>query len=243
MKYPFVSIMPLIDEIRNELKTITKVSSFSDEDMYGWAVDAARLIGTALYEEDEVQITVNKNVCKIPEDFYLLNNIFLCVAKELSYTTAPLPGHMEPITWCRSKIMRPADSSTRVYCTSKCVKGDLNDLSYKLKIPPGIARFSFHTGKIEMHYERLVKGEDGAIMMQDEVNSLNAAKAHVKVMLLQEKYILQEIPRYIYQDILQERDSYIEKAQTTLKFPSQADMYYKAVEQDARFRKFRYKDQ
>src|SRR5688572_12236777 len=149
MNYPFISILPLVDEVRSRLQVITKSSQFSDEDLYGWAVDAARLIGNASYETvDHHYVTVNKYICAVPEGFYLLNNVFLCEINTLAYTSEPLPVGSEPFRWVRSRVLVPADQATRKYCTNKCLSGKREpQYTYTVKCPPGVMRFGFHTGK------------------------------------------------------------------------------------------------
>lgn len=246
MNYPFVSILPLIDETRNELRTITKASYFSDEDMYGWAVDAARLIGNVSYESHREYLTVKKNIAILSKNFYLLNNIYLCSENGITGTvvrpTSILPSSNLNHNYIRTAVLKPADSVTRKLCTVYCNQLGSKELSYTLKLPPGIARFSFSSGIVEVDFERM-KTENDCILMQDEPNAMKAVKAYIITMLLQEKYILQEIPRYIYADYQNQWDSYVADARNALKFPSQSETDYKSLQQDARYREFRYKDQ
>jgi hypothetical protein len=234
--------MPLVDEVQNELKQIVKTSQFTEEDLYGWAVDAARLIGNAAFEPSgETQLTVNKYVAILPKEVYLIDNIFACTLKQLAYTTRVMGTQEEPACWLRGAVMRPANSDTRRFCTDKCISGNSRDLSYTLLMPPGIVRTSFHTGKIEIHYQKLSMGADGCAQIKDEANTLKATKAYMMIGLLREKFYLQEVPKYVWDDINNEWDEYKQYARLNLKFPSQQDTNYHALKQDARFRQFRYR--
>lgn len=235
MKFPFISILPLVDEVKDELKILTKTSSFTEEEIYGWMIEASRLIGSASYEADSAYLTVKRHATQLPAGFYLLDNIELCGVASDSTLTVPRYIH--------TKVLVPADNATRNLCTNKITVQSDRSLNYILKVPPGIGRFSFADGVVHIDFQKLSTDEEGNVLVMDEPNALKALKGYSKLMLVGERYILQQIPRYIYQDLKTEWEDHRDTAQRILKYPSQADNNYLALKQEARFRKFRYRNQ
>lgn len=245
MKYPLIPLTSLVADIQAELKLVTKISGFNEEDIYSWLVDAARQMVDSVYAKDDAYLTVSKYTAAIPKNFYLLNEIYLCDPVAMSYSSTPLLPTQEPMRWIKSKILKPADRNTLRYCSNNCVIPGTNEasLTYTFKIPPGVARFSFHTGKVYIGYMAMQKDEDGVVMMQDEINGINAAKAYVKMMLLEEKVMLGQVSANVFTMFKNNWDDYLTKAQQILKFPSSADTDLLAIEQDQRYRIFRYRNQ
>lgn len=243
-KYPRIPITGLVADINAELKLITKISGFNDEDIYSFAVEAARQISDSVYAGQSAYLTVSKHTAIIPKDFYMLEEIWICDPAALVYTDSDLAPNQEPMRWIKSKLLQPGDSNTARYCAKNCKMPNTNEVSlkYTFKIPPGIARFSFHTGKVYLGYIAMEKDKNGVILMQDEINSVLAVKNHVKVMLLQEQYMLGQVTENVFRNLQNEAEKYMKQAQMVMKFPSQADTEYLAVKQDQRFRKFRYRD-
>jgi len=244
-KYPRIPLTSIVADIGTELKLITTMSNFSDEDIYSWAVDAARQIVDSVYAGAHVYLTVSKHTAIIPKEFYMLEEIWLCDPVAMSYTSKDLPPTQEPMRWIKSKVLKPGDSNTTRFCTKNCIPSNANELtlSYTFKIPPGIARFSFHTGKVYLGYIAMDKDENGVVLMQDEINSILAVKNYVKMMLLEEQFMLGKVNQNVYSAFQNGWDGYLSKAQMIMKFPSAADTDYLALKQDQRFRKFRYRDQ
>lgn len=244
-KYPRIPLTSLVADIGTELKLITKMSGFSDEDIYSWCVDAARQIVNSTYGGAHVYLTVSKHTAIIPKDFYMLEEIWLCDPVAMSYSSKDILPGQEPMKWIKSKLLVPGDSNTSRYCTKNCLAPGSNDvkLSYTFKIPPGIARFSFHTGKVYLGYIAMEKDENGVVLMQDEINGILAVKNYVKMMLLEEPYMLGKVSQNIYTTFSNGWKDYLSAAQMNLKFPSAADTDYLAIKQDQRFRRFRYRDQ
>jgi len=237
MNFPYISILPLIDEVKTELKKITRSSSYSEEDMYGFAVDAARLIGQTSYETvTDYKIEICKHTGKLPTDFYIANLVLLC---DFNRTGNNVKG-------LRTMIMRPADTITATRCSTKCIEATkrLTDvLSFSLKVPPGIIRTSFDAGTVSIDYEKLKLDEHGIVMIQDEINSIMAIKNYLIVCLIREDYIRGSVNRGVYKDFESLWEKYKELAQQIFKFPNNHDQHFLALQQDQRYRKFNYKNQ
>lgn len=245
MKYPLIPITSLVSDVNAEVKSIIKSTGFSDEDIYSWGVDAARQIVDSVYGLKETYITVNKHSAGIPKDFYLIDEIRLCKPASLQYTSKTLEDGKEPIRWIKSTILKPANTGTLRYCTKNCPSPSDTEVtqSFTIKVPPYVARFSFHTGKVYLAYLAMHTDTDGTVMMQDEINGVLAVKAYIKMMLLEEKFMMGELNMNIFQTFQNIWNDYLVKAQQNLKFSSPADTSYLALQQDQVFRKFRYRDQ
>jgi hypothetical protein len=233
MKYPYIDVLPLIAEVQSDLKLITKTSSFTDEDCYIWGIDALREIGGNNYDSEETDLEISKYSAVLPPNFYLLEDITLIKVAEGEFA-AP---------YFKSTVLAPADAATRRLCKpSAChPKPKKASLTYTLKVPPGLARFSFSKGTVHIKFLCLKTNERGEIMIQDEINGIQAVKNYIKMMLLQERWIMKEVNDNVYQTFKREWENYLSTAQNKQKFRDMADTKHMAIEQDQRFRRFNYK--
>lgn len=240
MNFPFISILSIIDEVKLALKKIAAQSNFSQEDLYMFAADAARLIGQTCYVTQDAYLDVNKHQCILPLNIYSLTEIELCNSTNFCFN-AGIPADA---TKLGTNMIRPADTATMNRCTEKCrqsTKG--SKLTFTMKIPPGVMRFSFYSGKVYIKFRALMLDSDGILMVQDEANSIEAIKNYLIISLLKEDYILGNITRYVYKDFEQKWEEHKEKAQQAFKFMSPVEMDIEVLKMDQRYRIYNYKHQ
>lgn len=243
MKFPFTSVEDLIDQVKSELKTFNQQGNISTDDCYMWAVDIARelAIGEDGLDNETVFLTIRNRSGKLPLDFYLAKEIWLCKPAELTYSTRTLGPTEEVIDWKKTSLLRPGDSQTMRLCAKDFYNPGIspNDHSYTMRVPPGVIRTSFQNGVVQLTYYRTRVDDNGVVMIPDEVNCKKAVVNYLKYKLLEEKYIMQEIPRYIYKDIEQNYQDALRAAQQIIKFDNPADAHFDAVRQSQRYRRFK----
>lgn len=242
MKFPYISTYPLIVEAFSDVKTLVKTLSFTEQDAYGWAVDAAREIGGFNYDRDTVYLNVKNHSCIIPKDFYLIESLFLCSRVNSSIPATPpvSPNYLTPQYWIASSILRPADVGSLKFCNRNCLRSDIpkEAQSYTIKVPPGVIKTSFKDGVIQMNYLKLPLDKDGIVMVQDEINTLKCIKAYIKRQLLAEKWYMQELRGDVWADINNEYDTYLVLAQQLQKSFDPSETAFRAAEQDNKYRIF-----
>lgn len=247
MEFPYISSYPLICEAFSDVRTLIKTLSFTEQDAYGWAIDAAREVGGYNYGNEVAYLSVNKHTSSIPRNFYLINEMSLCAPRKGTLPAMPpvSPGHLKPEYWIPTSIMRPADSATLKLCTRNCIRRDIsaNAQTYTLKVPPGVIRTSFVSGVIALDYLVIPMDSEGIVMVQDEINTIKCIKAYIKRQLLAEKWYSQELRADVWADINNEYDTYLRLAQQLQKAPDPAQTALKAAEQDARYRRFDHRRQ
>jgi len=241
MKYPYISCYPIIVEAFSDVRTMVKTLSFTEQDAYIWAIDAARQIGGYNYDSDSAYLHINRNQSSIPRDFYLLENLWLCNRNTNVKASEPVsPRLLKPEYWIKSSIMRPADSATLRLCKTNGVtySSDGAVQSYTLKVPPGTLRTSFLTGVVCMDYLKIPMDKDGIIMIQDEANGILCIKNFILMMLLKEGYLMGQVNHTVFETIKTEFEDYLRLAQQQQKGPDPSTTAFKTAEQDARFRVF-----
>ena len=243
MKFPYISVEPVVAEVLSQLKKLMRTVTFNDNDCYTFAIDAARQIGGNNYDSDVAYITISKFSGFIPKNFYLLNHAYLCSRDTSVPATVVRPSEVPLQTgWIKSSIIYPADLASLRHCNRDCRNRitTKNAQGYTLKIPPGIIRYAQESAVICLEYLKLPM-IDGIVMIQDEINCILAVQNYIKMMLLQEKFMMGEVPETVYKTIKQEWEDYLGLAQQSQKFPDSASTDARAIEQDQKYRKFRYR--
>ena len=242
MKFPYISIMPLIDEAMSMVKKISKTTDYNDGDAYVNAVDCAREIGFNNYESASTEIEIKGHNGFIPQDFYLIDEIWRCKPNPL-YAHVPVTPNPNPhnIRWIRTDIMRPMDADTRRRMNAKhsCPQMEEATAFFKIKIPPGSIRVSFLEGTISMDYLK-IPTENGVVLVQDEINGIKCIKAYIIMMMLYESWLLGEVRGDVWGSLKDDYETHLKIAQMIQKAPDMADTAAKAIEQDQRYRNMRY---
>jgi len=242
MKYPYIGIRPIIAEVYGDLKTLSAVANYTEEDCYIWAIDAIRQIGGGNYDTEMCYIHVSKHNGHLPKDMYLLNELWLCGEQVPTVEMPVTPGpKMTTIYYTRTAILRPADSVTWKYCNSDCINSAVNKAahSYTIKLPPGIIKTSIPDCILSLEYLKMKTDEQGVIMMQDEVNGILAVKNYVTMMLLREGFLMGQVQANSFMLIKSEWEDYLTLARQKQVLPSNADTAFLAIQQDQRYRRFR----
>ncbi len=246
MKFPFISIEPLIDQLKSELKSMHQQGNISTDDCYMWAVDVAReiAIGEDGLDNETVFIKLNNGVGHLPKDFYVAKEIWACEHPDLKYSpnVNVLGNSFQYINWKRTCVLRPGDSTTMRFCSKDFVdpKVSPSDRSYLIRVPPGTIRTSYKCGVIQLTYYRLtIDKENNQILVPDEIHTKKAIVNYMKYKIFEEKFLMQEIPATIYQSIKQDYEDELTAAKQIMKFDNPQDSVYQALAQANRYRRFR----
>lgn len=240
MKYPYISALPVVSEAMDELRNVTRSTSFTEEDCYSFAVDVARMIGGHNYDTEECYLDVKKHATKLPGNFYRIDELALCGSFTDTDRVGIRPAPAQPI-YPKTHILAPADSNSMKYCTRGCMRGG-GTYTFTVKCPPGILRTGINTGKLYLRM-LVLPMVDGIVQIQDEINEIQAIKNYIKMMLLQEKFVIGEIPATVYGMFKQDFEDYLLLAQQKQKAFDPAHTDYYAVKQDQRYAKFNYRNQ
>lgn len=242
MKYPYIGIRPIIAEVYGDLKTLTAVANYTEEDCYIWAIDAIRQIGGGNYDTESCYIHVTRHNGQLPKDIYLINELWLCGEKVPTVEMPVTPGPKHPaVHYSRTCLLRPADSVTWKFCNRDCVNPRSNGVehAYTVKIPPGVIKVSIPECIISLEYLKMKTDEAGVIMMQDEVNAILAVKNYITMMLLREGFLMGQVNANAFMFIKSEWEDYLTLGRQKQVLPSNADTEFLAVQQDQRYRRFR----
>lgn len=242
MKFPYISSAPVVAEVLSEMKEFIRTTNYNEEDCYLFAIDAVRQVQGHVYDTDVAYLTIEKYGGRLPKDFYLVNNIWICQSgRGYSNTVvrpSPLPAEAQFI---KTSLIYPADIASIRYCNRDCRNPVVNKDSngYTLKIPPGIIRTGFPSGTICLDYMKLPM-ENGILLMPDEINCILMTKNYIKMMLMYERYMLGEISENVFKTVKNDYETFLTLAQNQQKYLDPAQAQVKAVEQDQRYRQFRY---
>lgn len=242
MKYPFISLRPIIAEVMGDLKKLSATTAYIEDDAYTWAVDAARQIGGNNYESEISFINIEKYNGCLPKNFYMINDVKVCALSSIQPTveTPVTPGPKLKTWWIPTTLMRPADTVTWKFCSRDCLSATNNrvEQAYTIKCPPGVIRVSFPTGKLFLNYLKIPTDAEGIVLIQDEINAILATKNYIKMMMLQEPFLMGEVNANAFFYIKNEWEDYLRLAQQKQTLEGFVDTAFKAVEQDQRYRRF-----
>lgn len=242
MNFPFISISDATGSLYSDLPKMAASNRLSEASMYQWAIECLRLIQISTYIPFTVYLNVEKFNSKLPKGFYLAEDIFLCEpVSAMAVETVGFTMEDYKRYWKPTALLRPAKTPGNVgFVNNDHISPGVSpsDLSYFIRATAGLIRFSFKKGVIKMNYQSLPMGLDGNIVMQDEENHIQAVQFYIKAKLFEEDYYLQKTPRYVFEDIKNQRDTYIEKAQSMALALDQADMNYLIEQQNNRYRQF-----
>lgn len=240
MKFPFISIDTVIADVRAELKRMNQSGEINEEDCINYAIECVREIGGGNYPIQPAVLFVKDHQVQLPANLYLIDEIWLCGDK-----------HTVPSNNCFSAndgyytpncLLFPGDASTGYkFCKShNYPTQSLQAPTYIVKHPKTL-RCSIRNCILGINYLSLPGNETGGYLMQDEINSLKAVKAFIKIMLLQEKFIMKEVPEYVYESIKRDYNIHLDQAQAIMKFDDPADDQAKGWKQDHRYDAFNLK--
>ena len=248
MKFPYISIKPIVSEIQAQYKQLTAMGAIDDGMCFQYAASALRIIGGHHYEPHGVYLYVCKHVAPLPKDFYTASRIYQCaspypmahyhVGVILSATGNPM------YHFPRLNKIRPAeDENTLKYLESRegMIDDEIgyNDHAYLFKIPPGLLHVTFDRGLVELVYTRLKTEEDGTPMVQDHEDVINAVKFFMLQESLREEWILGKIPDYVFRKISDQADTFVGMAQNLMIAEDPAHLPYLVAKQQSRHSKFR----
>lgn len=245
MKFPYIPIKHLIADVRSELKRMNQAGEINEEDCINTAIECIREIGGANYTPDlEELVYIDNHKGCLPEDLYLITDLWLCEAEPCwEKVGGSIWFTKEGQHYRGSRILFPGDGMTgRNFCVNKNYPSPSpTEATYIIK-HPNIIRCSLPKAVIGILYMGLPKEDGtGSYLMQDEINSIKAVKAFVLLMLLKEKWIMQEIPNYIYQDLKRDYEVNLDQAQAVMKFDNPADFVAKGYKQDHKYDRFKLK--
>jgi hypothetical protein len=229
MKFGYISIEVIIDEAAGELKRLNRQGMYSRDDAYMQAVECATLLCGHNYEDATVAIEIRNHNGVLPLGFVSANDVWQC--EETSADTDPfsIPDAFKcgVRTFAAKAPMFPTNSAGIAPIMNRIRKPAPfpGAETYLFKKPPGIIRTSFKTGWVGLHYNHLLVGEDGFVMVQDEPNMIRAIKNYVKKMHMQDDYYSGKLNGQIWQDVNNEYDKYEDLAKTIQKAPGNDEMH------------------
>jgi hypothetical protein len=248
MKYGYIPLEPIVSELQAQLKTMVKMGKFDTDDCYQYAVQCLRKIGCTEYEVNEEIIQLQKHRFTIPKHFYLFEDVRLANASTNFYplNTTPTEVTKNEFLWNGNvfnlgKSLRPVDTVTTQFCNSKFFNHDCSSVGFSFKIPPGVLSCDLKDAHLYIKYHGLKQDECGNYMVQDEENGIEAIKGFIKTQVLEEDYLMQKIPRYIYQDIKRDFDIALSSAQAALLELGPAEVNDRVARDRRKFDKFKLK--
>lgn len=243
MKFPYIPIQPVIDEALENVKTIAKTSNYSDSECYNWAIDTSREIGGHAYDTASTEVEIKKHVGFLPNNFYLLEELWKCHPKAQPAETPVRPSAgLSADKWIRTGIMAPLDKDTRRRCSAYCGSSIDNQSSistFSLKIPPGVIRTSFVEGFVSMDYYALPM-HDGQIMIQDEINGIKCIQAYIVMRLSYETWIKGEMRGDVWQSLKDDYETHLKLAQQLQKAIDPSHTGSLLAKQHSRYRNMAY---
>lgn len=245
MKFPFISIEPLIDQVKSELKTMNQQGNISADDCYMWAVDVAReiAIGEDGLDETTSFIRIKNRAGHVPKNFYVAKEIWRCSHRELTNYNHinSIGATQEFFGWERTNIMRPGDSQTLRYCHRSFANPGISpsDQSYIIRVPPGTIRTSFDHGVIQLVYYHLRTDDEGLILIPDEIHTKKAIINYIKYKLFEEKFYLGEVNATIYQLLKEQYEDELNLAKQIMKFDNPQDNIFEALAMSNKYRRFK----
>lgn len=239
MKFPYIPISYIIADVRAEFKRMNNVGEITDENCIPWIIEVMREIGGANYPTESIVIDVCNNVGQLPSNFYVVDQIWLCGSPGIP-TKNTIWFTKEGVCYPGISTLFPGDVMTGTtlskYSKYGAVPRGAN--TYIIRHPYQL-RCSLPEAKIGLIYVAMPTNESGDYLIQDEINTLKAAKAYVKKMLLSERYYLGEVTENIWQNISREYDQHVDQAQAIFKFPDPADDEARGIWQDHRYDAFK----
>lgn len=244
MKFPFITIDYVIADVRAELKRLNQSGEINDLDCINYAVECIREIGGANYVEKPVVVRIENHIGYLPKGLYLIQDLWLCGSKQ-DASVSKIGGiwfSEEGFSYCGQELLFPGDSFTgSKYCSNyhQYPKVGLSQKTYIVR----------HPNQIRCSVPNCIIGINGLFLpcegteylMQDEIYSIKAVKAFIKTKVLEEKWIMGEIPNYVYDTIKQDYTSNLDQAQAMMKFPDPADDKARGHQQDHRYDNFKLK--
>jgi hypothetical protein len=242
MKFPFIPIDHAIADVRAELRRMNQAGEINEEDCINWAIECIREIGGGNYTKEPAILFVKDHYATLPSNLYLIDEVWLC---ESALFASPVgdncfatdDGYYRP-----SLLLFPGDAFTgSKFCSSQNYPAQsLQTPTYIVKHPRQL-KCSIRNCILGVKYMVLPGNEKGVRLMQDEINSIKAVKAFIKMMLLQEKFLMGELPQSVYETIKHDYDVFTDQAQAIMKFDDPADDKAKGYKQDHRYDAFNLK--
>jgi hypothetical protein len=216
------------------------VGEINEEDCLNYIIEAMRLIGGANYPEKACVLNIRNNTATLPDDFYVIDKVWLC-----SETMQPT-NEINTIWFTKesrvyrgNSIMFPGDAMTGTSYSKhpNHMRAPIGGATYIIRHPKQF-RCSLATADVGLTYVGMPLADNGEFVIQDEINTLVAAKAYAKKQLLSEKFYMGQVPQFVWQDITREWDQHADQAQAIFKFPDPADDEARGFHQDNRYNAF-----
>lgn len=245
MKYPYISIDPIIAEVQSTYTRLASEGTIEAEKCYTAAVECIRLIGNTNYEDYSDIISIKGYSAHLNPGFYLakevwelgpkygdcdiydLRSAFICTTKDTCGS------------YRKNRRLFAGNSATLRYLHPDYAQlAQHAETCYIIKSKPNIITVTKANVTIGITYEGLKRDEKGLVMMQDEIHGIIAIKNYMLMDCLREEYIRGKLPRYIYKDIEQLYLDNINDAQDALKESSEEESYQFMKASQKRFDRF-----
>lgn len=240
MKYPYISLDPIISEVQAQLRTMFKMGKLDTDDCYQYAVQCLRKIGSHQYDTvEEIKELKNHRLTLDNKGFHSFEEVRLLEGCNDIESIV----HYQHKTYTKGIPLKPVDSLSVTYCNSQYMHtiSDMrhsNYIGFTFRAPPGVLQCDLRDGLLFMKYSALKRDEEGNYMVQNEENSIDAIKNFIKMQALEEDYLLQKIPRYLYVDIQASFENSLSMAQSALLEMGPTEIYHLVEKDKRKFNKF-----
>ena len=239
MKFPFIPISYIIADVKAELKKMDLAGEIIDEDCKNYIVEVMREIGGANYPDDHCVLFIKNNVAQLPENFYVIDRLWLC-SESNNIESARVWFSREGKTYIPDGLIFPGDATTGTQYNkyANVTRASLKTHATYIIRHPRQFRCSLDTAIVGINYVGLPMDERGQVLIQDEINTIKAAKAYTKKMILSERFYGGQLPQYIWNDLKNDHAVAVDQAQAIFKFPDPADDEARGYNQDNRYNAF-----
>jgi hypothetical protein len=242
MKFPYIPIAYVIADVKAELSRMNLAGDIKDEDCINYAIECIREIGGSNYPEGEPAVVyIKDHIGKLPDSLYLIEEVWLCTA-QIGNHPSGLKGAMtfsdEDIVYNGQTLLYPGDSFTgSKFCRKYQRNPNMTAPTYVVKHPKQI-RCSIPNCVLGINHLALPQSQGDGYLMQDEINTIKATKAFITMKSIYEKWIMTEVPDYIFQNIKRDYETHLDQAQAIMKFDDPADDRARGKELDHRYDRF-----
>lgn len=242
MKYPLIPIKQIVDAIPGDLPKMNAMNMLDIDQLYSWAVAAIRKIKVSAHFPATSYIRIKDNNAKLPHGFKLCRYVTLVGLDDVfARTTINFTQEQYAAVCLPMGILRPSDSTDNMnlHVGMQAIPGvPVNNMSYLLRVPPGIIRTSFKCGVVQMNFNRLPVDEEGNICMLDEESHVEAVDKYCRIKLLEENYMMGKLSQNIWDDYNGRFEDALTDARNAVYELSEEEMHYMILQQNKRYSMF-----
>jgi hypothetical protein len=245
MKYPYVSIDPVIADIQDMHTKYALDGTLDTDKCYSAIVECIRLIGGNHNDHFSEVISFKGFTEQLPGNFYMMEEVW-----ELGepYGTQEIYDLRSAFIACTVGLNTNYRKYRRLFAgnsaTLRYVHPDYAQLArqgnpcYVVKSKPATITVTQPKMKIGISYFGLKKDEAGLVMMQDEPWSIKAVKFYALLECLRERWLEGKLANYVWTNLQAEYTDAFDRAQGKQKESSEEEQYRFILAQQRRLDRF-----